>query len=114
MQFIVYFCGVRIIKKSTLKEFAEQYPAAKEPLDEWYNKTKKATWENFSDLKKAFNSTDYVGNNRYIFDIGGNKFRLIALIIFKAKMIFILWFGTHADYDKLNKSTGAKNVIFKP
>ncbi len=53
---------------------------------------------------------DAVGNDRYCFNIKGNDFRLIVLIIFRTRTVFVLWFGSHAEYDKLNKSIGAANV----
>ena len=54
------------------------------------------------DLKKSFSSADYVGNDRYVFNIKGNDFRLIALIIFKTRTVFILFIGSHKEYDKIN------------
>lgn len=67
----------------------------------WYNETQAADWRNFSDLKKTFNTADAVANDRYIFDIKGNQYRLIALIIFKVRTVFILFIGTHKEYDKM-------------
>ena len=102
-----------IISKTTIEKFAKKHPAAADPLNVWYDVTKKADWSNIKDIKNTFNSVDAVGNNRYVYNIKGNDFRLIALIIFKVRTIFILWFGTHAEYDKLNKNTGASNIEFK-
>lgn len=102
-----------IITKTTIEKFALKYPIAAEPLNEWYKLCKMADWRNLSEMKKSFNSVDFVGNDRYCFNIKGNHFRLIALTIFKTRTIFILWFGTHVDYDKLNNSIGAANVVYK-
>lgn len=102
-----------IISKTTLAEYVKIHAAAKEPLNTWYDITKKSDWKNFSDVKNTFGSVDAVGNDRYCFNIKGNDFRLIVLIIFKKRTVFILWFGTHAEYDKLNKQTGAKNIKHK-
>jgi len=78
------------------------------PLISWYNEVKKSDWANFSELKLSFNSADAVGNDRYVFNIKGNKYRIIALIIFKVRTVFILFIGTHKEYDKI----GARRVIF--
>jgi mRNA interferase HigB len=62
---------------------------------------------------KTFNSADFVGNNRIVFNIKGNEFRLIVLVLFKVRTVFILWFGTHAEYDKINKTTGSANIEYE-
>ncbi|MBN9383037.1 MAG: type II toxin-antitoxin system HigB family toxin [Chitinophagaceae bacterium] len=93
-----------VISKAVLKEFAEKYPDAEAALTKWYNETQAADWRSFSELKKTFNTTDAVANDRYIFDIKGNQYRLIALIIFKVRTVFILFIGTHKEYDKIDAS----------
>jgi mRNA interferase HigB len=98
-----------IISKAILKKFAEKNPDAKIALEKWYEDTKTATWKNFTEVKKTFNTVDGVGNDRYVFDIKGNQYRLIALIIFKVRTVFILFVGTHKEYDKVK----ASKVIFK-
>lgn len=65
-------------------------------------------WANFNELKLSFNSADAVGNDRYVFNLKGNKYRIIALIILKIRTVFILFIGTHKEYDKIEAST----VIF--
>jgi len=94
-----------IISKTILNEFSRKHPGAEGALLKWYSKTKAANWNNFSELKKTFNTTDFVGNDRYVFDIKGNQFRIVALIIFKTRTVFILFVGTHEDYDKIDAST---------
>ncbi|MGN6435307.1 MAG: type II toxin-antitoxin system HigB family toxin [Agriterribacter sp.] len=79
-----------IISKSILLTFIANHPDSETALEKWYSETKKASWKNFSELKKTFNTTDSVGNDRYVFDIKGNQYRLIALIIFKVRTVFIL------------------------
>ncbi len=98
-----------IISKAILKEFAEKYPDSELALEKWYDEVKKADWSNFAEVKATFNSTDAVGNDRYVFDIRGNHYRLIALIIFKVRTVFILFIGTHPEYDKID----AANITFK-
>jgi mRNA interferase HigB len=91
-----------VISKTILNEFSKKHPDAESALMKWYNETKSADWSNFSDLKKTFNTADVVANNRYIFDIKGNKYRLVALIIFKKRTLFILFIGTHENYNKID------------
>jgi len=102
-----------IITKTTLDEFAQQHSTIVESLNSWYELTKKSDWSNFHEIKNTFNSVDAVGNDRYVFNIKGNDYRLITLILFRVRTIFILWIGTHAAYNKLNKTIGAENVEYK-
>jgi mRNA interferase HigB len=86
-----------IISKSTLNKFGNDHPESKEALSNWYQITKNADWNNYHELKNTFNSADTVGNDRYVFNIKGNQYRLIALIIFDTRTLFILFIGTHND-----------------
>jgi mRNA interferase HigB len=65
---------------------------------------KEGDWSAFEDIKKVFPATDAVGNDLYVFNLGGNKFRIIVRIIFKARTIFIRFIGTHGQYDKVKLS----------
>lgn len=94
-----------IISKAPLREFYEKHPDAQDALEKWYDETKAADWRNFTELKCTFNSADAVGKDRYIFNIRGNHYRLIALIIFRIRTVFILFVGTHCEYDRVNAAT---------
>ena len=91
-----------IISKSTLNKFGNDYTDSKEALLNWYQITKNADWSNYHELKTTFNSIDAVANDRYVFNIKGNRYRLITLIIFETRTLFILFIGTHNDYNKIN------------
>ena len=93
-----------IISKSILNMFAEGHPESKEALLNWYLKVKNGNWSNFHELKNIFNSVDAVGNDRYVFNIKGNQYRLIVLIIFETRTLFILFIGTHEKYNKIDAS----------
>lgn len=93
-----------IISKSTLKKFFDKYPSATGPVLEWYGKAKEAEWKNFADLREMFPATDYVGNDLYVFNIGGRKYRLIARIFFSVRTMYIRIIGTHGEYDKVKLS----------
>ena len=94
-----------IILKRIIHQFIKSVPRSKEPLLNWYIKTKENDWANLADVKKVFKATDYVGNDLYVFNIGGNKYRLIARIFFSVRTIYIRFIGTHAEYEKI-KLTG--------
>jgi len=94
-----------ILIKKTLSAFAEKHSLAAAPLNNWYNIAKAADWDKLADIKKVFNSVDYVGNDRYVFNIKGNDYRLVVMIFFDKRTLFIRFIGTHSEYDKINCST---------
>lgn len=91
-----------IITKAKIIEFYTIHPLAKEPLLQWYNITELSDWKNFHDVKQTYNSTDSVGNDRYVFDVGGNKYRIVAMIHFNKRTLYIRFVGTHKEYDKID------------
>lgn len=95
---------MRITKKSTLKLFWEKnaYKDSEKPLKAWHDEVKKAEWENYNELKTDFPDASIVGNDRVVFNIKGNQYRLIVKIDFKFKRIFIRFIGTHKQYNKVN------------
>src|SRR5689334_20238072 len=93
-----------IISKSSLNQFIIQHHASKDRLLDWYLKTKESDWASLSDVKNVFRTVDYVGDDLYVFNIGGNNFRLVARIIFPIRTVFIRFIGSHAEYDKINLS----------
>ncbi len=97
---------MRVVTPRRLVEYANKYPAARIPLLHWYEIVKQAKWENLVDIRRHFNSVDYVGNHRYVFNIKGNDFRMIVIIIFISKKVYIRFIGTHNEYDK----TDVKNI----
>ena len=92
---------MRVISFSMIREFIAKHADADVPLRDWYKRTCKADWNSFADIKKTFNSVDYVGNQHYVFNIKGNDFRLIVVIKFTPQHVFIRFIGTHAEYDKI-------------
>ena len=93
---------MRIISIQKLKEYWETHNDAEIPLREWYVKVEKAKWTCFNDIKKDFNSVDYVGNQKYVFNIKGNNHRLIVAIKFTPALVYIRFVGTHSEYDKID------------
>lgn len=96
---------MRIISFATIRDFILKHADSDVSLREWYKKTEKADWSCFTDVKQTFNSADYVGNDRFVFNIKGNDYRLVAMILFAAKKVFIRWIGTHKEYDNKNCSS---------
>lgn len=94
-----------IISKTTLVEFGKRNTASIDSLNKWYEEAKNANWGNFSEMKKTFNSVDAVGNDRYVFNIKGNNYRIVAMIFFDIRTIFIRFIGTHKEYDKIDCKT---------
>ena len=90
---------MHVISQKTLRAFWTKHPQAKNPLQAWFTRTKKAQWESFEDVKADFGSADQVGRLT-VFDIGGNKYRLIAHIHFNRGKVYVRNVLTRADYDK--------------
>lgn len=88
---------------STLRTYWESGHAdAEQPLRAWYCIADGAIWKNFADVKRDFPSADLVGGDRPVFNIGGNNYRLVCLVRFGKPNLFVLWIGTHAEYDSID------------
>lgn len=107
MHFVSLFKLHRMIIFSyvTIREFGQLHNDAADALNIWFKIMKQADVRNLSELKEIFNSVDYVGNDRYVFNIRENNYRLIAMIHFSIRTVYILFIGTHSEYDKINAST---------
>lgn len=98
---------MRVIAKSTLVKFCQRLPkgqraAAETAMADWYTTISNVGWKTFADVKATFNSADYVSSGKIVFDVGGNKYRIVALIGFRTQRVFILFVGTHAEYDSID------------
>ena len=93
---------MRIIAVSTLKAFWERETAAEQPLRVWVAVVKAATWPDPPSVKKTFNSADILKDGRVVFDIGGNKYRLVAWINYAYSVLYVRFVGTHKDYDAID------------
>jgi mRNA interferase HigB len=92
---------MRIITFKAIDQYTALHTDVKVALDEWYIKTEHSHLQCFADIRQTFNSVDNVGNKRYVFNIKGNTYRLIALILFSPKIVYIRFIGTHTEYDKI-------------
>lgn len=97
---------MRIVLHKRLVEFyeSEGHADAKVALERWYEITEEAEWKNLSDIKADFPTTDYVGNQRYVFNIRSNRYRLVVVVKFTIGHVFIRFVGTHSEYDKIDVS----------
>lgn len=97
-----YFCAMRIFTEQRLKEYIAECPETKTTLQEWASIVKRSEWKCFADVKATFNTVDNVGNQHYVFNILGNHFRLVVVIKFTIKFVYIRFIGTHEEYDKID------------
>jgi mRNA interferase HigB len=92
---------MRIISARTIRQYYEAHPSSKTALQDWASKVREANWNSLADMKRTFNSVDYVGNQHYVFNIKGNDYRLVAVVKFTPKFVLIRFIGTHAEYDRI-------------
>lgn len=96
---------LRIIAKKILRDFWKLHPDSEQQLKAWYQETTKAEWTNPNQIKKEYPSASFLADNRVVFNIKGNHYRLIVKINYDYKMVWIRFIGTHAGYDKINAKT---------
>lgn len=96
---------MRVIARRTLKKFWESNPAyadARDPLEAWYQEVLKADWTNPHDVKAQFRTASILKDNRVVFNIAGNKYRLVVKINYPYRVVYIRFVGTHRQYDKID------------
>ena len=98
---------MRIVSHRKLKEFYETpgREDARVALERWYHIASAAQWRTLGEMKADFPSVDYVGNQRYVFNIRGNKYRLVVVVKFVMGCVFVRFVGTHVEYDKIDCSS---------
>lgn len=96
---------MRVIAKSTLRQFWHKHANSEQALKSWYQEAEKAAWSNFNDIKIEYPSASILTDNRVVFNIKGNTYRLIVKISFIHQMTWIRFIGTHAEYDKIDATT---------
>jgi len=93
---------MRIIAVKTLKDYLGKFPQAEQALLSWYEETETANWGSPNDLKAQYRNASILTDKRVVFNIHGNSYRLIVDIEYRLKIVFIVWFGTHSQYDKID------------
>ncbi|UXE66427.1 MAG: type II toxin-antitoxin system HigB family toxin [Chryseotalea sp. WA131a] len=93
---------MRVLSKPVLRDFWKKHPDCEEQLKSWYREAEKSEWKNTHDLKLEYPSASILGDNRVVFNIKGNSYRLIVKINFQYQMTWIRFVGTHKEYDKID------------
>ncbi len=96
---------MRIIARKTLRDFWERHPDAEQPLRAWFSESEHASWENSKDIKARYPAASFLTANRIVFNIKGNRYRLIVHVRYDMGRIYIRFVGTHAEYDKVDAAT---------
>lgn len=98
---------MRIIKEKTLTDCfgKSKYKQAEESLRAWIYEVRFSSWENSNELKAKYGNASIISSKRVVFNIKGNDYRLIVDIEYRLKLVFVVWFGTHAEYDKIDAKT---------
>jgi mRNA interferase HigB len=104
---------VNLIRRATILDYVAKNPMSSAGFTDWLSKIDYADWEIPGDIKKTYSSADLLGegSDRVVFDIGGNKHRMVCTYSFRKKrlMLYVNWIGTHQEYDVLNKNSKGKN-----
>lgn len=93
---------MRVISKRVLREFWEKHEDAEQPMKSWYSEAEKSKWSSPNQIKKEYAKASIIGDSRVVFNICGNKYRLIVKINYVRHGVFIRFIGTHKEYDKIN------------
>lgn len=96
---------LRILAKKILRDFWGKHPNSEQQLKSWYLETENAEWANPNEIKIEYPNASILSNNRIVFNIKGNHYRLIIKISYDYKMVWIRFIGTHSEYDKINATT---------
>ena len=96
--------GMRVIATSTLRDFWINNPDSEQPLKAWFEEAVLAQWTQPMDIKTQFRNASILKNRRVVFNIKGNDYRLVAIVLFNIKMVYIRFIGTHKEYDKTDCS----------
>lgn len=93
---------MNIIKEKTIRDYYTKHPDAKDWLTTWVAIARKASWKNLTEIQMAYPSADQVGDQRMVFNVKGNKYRMVVRFSFQYRHALIKWFGPHAAYDKID------------
>jgi mRNA interferase HigB len=93
---------MRIIARKTLRNYWENHLDVRQALQAWYADVKQAEWNSPSDVKRIYRNASIIANNRVVFNIKGNRYRLIVAIDYRRHVVYIRFIGTHVDYDKID------------
>ncbi len=96
---------MRILTKKRLRDYWGLHPQAEQPLKRWHDYVQKAKWSSPSDVKRDYHSADILPDNRVVFNIGGNNYRLVVKIEYRFQDVYVRFIGTHSEYDRIDATT---------
>jgi mRNA interferase HigB len=96
---------MRVISRKTLRQFWDKHPNARQPLQAWYADVKHANWRSPADIKAVYQTASFISNNRIVFNMKGNKYRVVVVVEYRFSIIFIRFVGTHQEYDRIHAET---------
>ena len=96
---------MRVISRKRLREFCETHPDARAGLESWFVDASHAEWQKPDDIKAIYRNASIIGNNRVVFNIAGNKYRLVVAVQYAFQIVFIRFVGSHQEYDKVDAET---------
>ena len=96
---------MKILVKKTILYYVKRFPTAEVQLLVWFNEFSKRKFRNFNELKSVYGNASLVSSSRVVFNIKGNEFRLVVSVNFVQEACYVIWFGTHKEYDKINVAT---------
>lgn len=96
---------MKIRHRELLDNFARKHADIQKPLQKWINIVEESCWKSHTELKETYPSADYVGNGRYVFNIKGNNYRIVVVIVFVGELLTVRFIGTHSEYDTIDCKT---------
>jgi mRNA interferase HigB len=96
---------MRIISRRILREFWEKYPDAATHLQTWFHDVESARWNSPTDIKENYRNASIVAKNRVVFNIKGNRYRLVVVVIYQHDVVYIRFVGTHEEYNQIDVTT---------
>lgn len=91
---------MKVLGRDKLTDFMRRHASSKKALEAWYAEAERSSWQRSQDIKNRFSSADFLADNRVIFNIKGNHFRLVVKVRYQGGIVVVEWVGTHADYSK--------------
>ena len=96
---------MRIISQRVLREFWEKHPDTAIPLQTWFHDVERSTWNSPADIKEVYRNASFVANNRIVFNIKGNLYRFVVVVVYQHGVVYIRFVGTHEEYDRTDVTT---------
>jgi len=96
---------MRIISRKTLRDFWDKHPDARQPLQAWYEDAKHSEWRSPADIRNIYRNASFLADNRVIFNIKGNHYRLVVVVQYAHGILYIRFVGTHREYDRIDATT---------